>query len=184
MHEIASRGQLRSSFFRLAIVTVPALILLGFLSGRAAPSGEDNAWYMALAKPEWQPPGWAFGITWSILYAMMGVALAVVLNARGARGRALAIGLFAVQLAVNLAWSPLFFGVHMVSFAVVHIAIIFVLALATTILFGRIRPIAAWLLVPYLAWLSFAFLLSLEVDRLNPDGETLVVSGDTTQIAL
>ncbi|WP_033921365.1 TspO/MBR family protein [Sphingomonas sp. 37zxx] len=184
MRELASRGQLRLSFLRWAMVTVPAIVLLGFLSGRIAPTGSQNPWYMALARPDWQPPGWAFPVAWTTLYLLMGVALAIVLNARGARGRGLAIGLFIVQLLANLAWAPLFFGAHMVSFAVIHIAIILVLAIATTFLFSRVRTLAAWLLVPYLCWLSFALLLSWEIDRLNPNGETLVPSGASTQIEL
>lgn len=184
MRELASRGQLRLAFLRWAIVTVPACVLLGALSGRLYPSGDDNPWYLALAKPEWQPPGWTFGAAWTTLYVLMGLALAIILHARGARGRGLAIGLFVVQFAVNLAWSPLFFGLHLVSFAVIHIAIILALALATTFAFGRIRPLAAWLMVPYLAWLCFAGLLAWEIDRLNPDGETLVPAGATTQIEL
>lgn len=184
MRELASQGQLRLSFLRWAVVTVPAVVLLGFLSGRIAPTGSDNAWYMALAKPEWQPPGWAFPVAWTTLYILMGLALAIILNARRARGRGLAIGLFVVQLAVNLAWAPLFFGAHLVSFAVIHIAIILVLAIATTFAFGRVRSLAAWLMVPYLCWISFALLLAWEIDRLNPYGETLVPSGASTQIEL
>lgn len=184
MHEIASHRQLRSSYLRWAMVTVPAVVLLGFAIARVTPSGTDNAWYNALSKPEWQPPGWAFPVAWSALYVMMGLAIALILSARGARGRGVAVALFAAQLVVNLAWSPMFFGAHLVSFSVIHIAIIFGLAVATTIAFGRIRPLAAWLMVPYLGWLSFAFLLALEIDRRNPDGETLVPPGPSTQIEL
>ncbi|TKD51207.1 TspO/MBR family protein [Sphingomonas baiyangensis] len=184
MREIASRSQLRWSFLRYAIVTVPLVVLLGSFAGRLAPTGADNGWYMMLAKPSWEPPGWAFGVAWTLLYALMGLALAMILHARSARWRGLAVTLFVVQLIANLAWSPLFFGLRMVSFAPIHIAIIFVLALATTFAFARVRPLAAWLLVPYLAWLCFAGLLAWEIDRLNPDGETLVPTGASTQIEL
>lgn len=184
MRELASSGQLRLAFLRWAIVTVPACVLLGALAGRLYPTGDDNGWYMALTKPEWQPPGWAFGAAWTTLYIMMGLALAIILHARGARGRGRAITLFIVQFIVNLAWSPVFFGLHLVSFAVIHIAVMLALALATTFAFGRIRPLAAWLLVPYLGWLCFAGLLSWEIDRLNPEGEKLVPAGATTQIEL
>lgn len=184
MQGIASRSQLRWSFLRRAFVAVPAIVLLGFLSGRVAPSGADNPWYMALSKPDWQPPGWAFPVAWSILYILMGVALAIVLNARGARWRGVAVGLFAAQLALNLTWTPIFFGLHQVSLAAVLILVILALAIATTFVFGRVRPLAAWLMVPYLAWLTFASLLAWEIDRRNPQGETLVPSGETTHIAL
>lgn len=184
MREIASQGQLRWSFARWAFVTVPAVLLLGFAAGRVAPSGEENPWYQSLSRPEWQPPGWAFPVVWSILYVLLGLALAMILNARGARGRGLAIGLFVAQFALNLAWTPVFFGMHLVSAAAVLILAILALAIATTFAFARVRRGAAWLLVPYLVWLSFASILAIDIDRRNPDGETLVPSGSTTQIQL
>lgn len=184
MREIASKGQLRRSLARRIAVTVPVILLLGFLSGRSAPSGDENQWYLALAKPEWQPPGWAFPVAWTLLYALMGVALALILNARGARGRNVAIGLFVAQLLLNLAWTPVFFGLHLVSMSAVLILAILALAIATTFAFARVRRAAAWLMVPYLAWLSFTSLLAWDIDRRNPGGETLVPSGTTTQIRL
>jgi translocator protein len=184
MREIASMGQLRWSFARWAFVTVPAVLLLGFASGASVPSGDDSAWYQALSKPSWTPPGWAFPVAWSILYILIGIAIAMVLNARSARGRNAAIALFVVQLALNLAWTPVFFGLHLVSIAAVQIVVILALAIATTFAFARVRRTAAWLMVPYLAWLSFASLLAYDIDRRNPAGETLVPSGATTQIQL
>ena len=76
MGGIASKGQLRMSFLRWAAVTVPAVILLGFLSGSVAPAGSENAWYVALRKPAATPPGWVFPVAWTTLYALMGLALA------------------------------------------------------------------------------------------------------------
>ena len=87
MSAIASRAQLRMSFLRYALVTVPLVLLLGLLSGRIANSGYGNPWFDALAKPEAMPPGWAFGAAWTTLYILLGLALALVLHARGARGR-------------------------------------------------------------------------------------------------
>lgn len=184
MREIASRGQLRWSFARWALVTVPGVLLLGFASGQSAASGSDNAWYAALSKPDFGPPEWAFPVVWSILYVMLGLALAMVLNARGARGRGLAITLFVVQLVLNLAWTPIFFGLHLVTVGAILILVLIAAGIATTFAFARVRRSAAWLLVPYLVWLSFASLLAFEIDRRNPDAETLVPSGATTQIAL
>ncbi|MBB5699331.1 TspO/MBR family protein [Sphingomonas yantingensis] len=184
MREIASKGQLRWSFARWAFVTVPLVLFLGFAAGAVVPSGDANPWYQALSKPSWQPPGWAFPVVWSILYILMGVAIAMILNARGAKGRGIAIALFVAQLLVNLTWSIVFFGMHLVSFAAVEIIVILALAIATTFALARVRRQAAWLMVPYLAWLTFASILAFEIDRLNPDGETLVPSGSTTQIQL
>ena len=132
------------------MVTVPAVLFLGLASGLVSGSSAENRWYSALTKSDLNPPGWAFGVVWPILYLMMGIALAIVFNARGARGRGLAVTLFLVQLVCNLLWSPLFFGLHEVTLALYLLVIIFVLAIATTVLFGQIRSAAAWLMIPYL----------------------------------
>lgn len=184
MREVASKRQLWVEFMRAALVTVPLVLLLGFAAARLVPTGRDNPWYQALVKPAETPPDWAFPLAWTTLYVLMGIALAVIVNARGARGRALAIGLFAAQLAVNLAWSPIFFGAHLVFWSLVTIGVMFVLALATTIMFARIRPVAGLLMLPYLAWIGFAGLLTYKIDRLNPNAEALVAPGSSAQIGL
>jgi tryptophan-rich sensory protein len=112
----------------------------------------------------------------------MGFALALVINARGSRLRGVAIALFFVQLLLNLAWSPVFFGMHQVSAALTLLIVLFVAALVTTLLFGRIRSLAAWLLVPYLVWLCFAGMLNWEILRLNPNASTLVSSSPSAQM--
>jgi tryptophan-rich sensory protein len=183
MTAIASRAQLRASFLRWALVTVPAILLLGTLSGRISGSGEDNPWYSALAKPAIMPDGWVFPVAWTILYVLLGLALAMILHARGARGRGLAIGLFLAQLVLNYAWSPIFFGLHQVTTAFIVLLLILALAAAAAFLFARIRRTAALLMLPYLAWLCFAALLNFQIDRLNPDAETLVPGEAVTDIA-
>lgn len=179
---IASQGQLRLAFLRWALVTVPAIEFLGLASGFLSNSGYQNRWFANLVKPDLMPPGWVFGTVWPILYLMMGLALAIIIHARGARGRGLAIMLFCVQLACNLAWSPLFFGAHEATLAFYLLVVILALATTTTILFGRIRSFAAWLMVPYLFWLSFAAGIAYDVDRMNPDAERLVAPAMRTQI--
>lgn len=182
MNEIASPGQLRLAYLRWSLLTVPAIVLLGFLSGRLANSGYGNRWFDALEKPALMPPGWLFGVAWTILYILMGLALAIVLHARGAKGRGPAIVLFLVQLLMNLAWSPLFFRAHQVGSALVLILALIVVVAITIWLFGRIRRVAGLLLLPYLAWLAFASFLNYEIGRLNPDAETLVAPALSTQI--
>lgn len=182
MNQIASPGQLRLSYLRWALVTVPAIVFLGFMSGRLANSGYGNRWFDALEKPALMPPGWAFGVAWTILYVMMALAFAIVLHARGAQGRGGAIALFLVQLLLNLAWSPLFFRAHQVGSALALILIMFVLVAVTTALFWRIRRFAGALLLPYLAWLAFASFLNYEIGRLNPGAATLVAPALRTQI--
>lgn len=173
MNEIASAGQLRMTLVRWALVMVPLLILLGALSGMLAGSGADNGWYRGLMKPALTPPGWVFGLVWTLLYAMQGLALAIILSARSAPGRRRAVGLFIAQFALNLLWSPLFFGLHQVSAAIWLLIAIIVLAFATGWSFWRIRGLAALLMVPYLLWLCFALFLNYSFDRLNPDAEAL-----------
>jgi translocator protein len=182
MSEIASPGQLRWSLARWALVTVPTIVVLGSLMGALSNSGNDNGWYALLIRPSIQPPGWLFGVAWPILYAMMAFAFAMILNARGARGRGPAITAFLVQLAANFAWSPLMFGAHQVTAAFWLLIFILVAAVVTTVLFRRIRPVAALLMLPYLAWLSFASVLAYETDRLNPDAETLAPPAASTNI--
>ena len=182
MSQLASPSQLRMSLLRWALFVVPTIMLLGFLSGTVSGSGEQNSWFAELVKPEAQPPGWLFAVVWPLLYLLMGLALAIILNARGAKLRGVAVGLFVLQLVLNLLWSPLFFGKHEVTSAFYLLLLIWVAALATTFAFGRIRAVAAWLMVPYLAWLSFAAILNYQIDRLNPDAERLYVPAATSEI--
>lgn len=172
------------SFLRWAFVTVPAVLLAELLSASLVSAGADNRWYAALAKPPGTPPDWVFPVAWTSIYVLIGIALAVVINARGARLRGAAIALFVVQMLLNIVWMPLFFGAHQVFWSLVLIWGLFALAIGTTVLFGRVRPLAAWLMVPYLAWLAYAGMLVIGIDRLNPGATTLVPSGATTQIPI
>lgn len=150
-----------------AILIAGAILLLGFVSGWLAGSGYGNPWFDALAKPAFMPPGWAFPVAWTTLYILIGLALALVIDTRG-QGRALAIGLFGVQFALNLAWSPLFFAAHRIDAAFVLIVAMIGVAAATAVAFWRIRRAAGWMMVPYLAWLLFAAALNYDIARLNP----------------
>lgn len=182
MNEIASRGQLRLAYLRWALFTVPTVVALGFLSGKIANSGYANRWFAALDKPALMPPGWAFGLAWTILYILMALAFAMILHARGARWRGLAITLFLFQLALNLLWSPLFFRAHQIWDAFGLILVLLVVVVVTTTLFWRIRKAAGLLLLPYIAWLAFASFLNYEIGRLNPNAQTLVAPALRTQI--
>ena len=184
MTELALPGQLRVAFLRWALVLVPAILMLGFFSGMVAGSGPGNPWFDDLVKPAIYPPPAAFGIVWSILYVMMGLALSLIVSARGAPGRGVAIAMFGVQLLLNLAWTPLFFGAHQITAALVLIAVLDVLVIVTIVLFRRIRPLAAWLLLPYLGWILFASALNYEFLRANPDADGRMNSGATTRIVI
>lgn len=182
MGGIASRGQLRWSFARWAAVCVPAVLLLGFVAGRSVVAGNDNPWYAALAKPALTPPGWAFPVAWTIIYICMGLAIATVLNARGARGRGLAIAGFAMLLVLLLTWTPLFFGAQRITEATVLIVAIELVGIVVALLFGRVRSTAAWLLVPLLVWVGFASVICWQIGQLNPDAPRLAPTGRTTQM--
>ncbi len=184
MTALASKAQLRMSLLRWALVTVPLILLLGTLSGKMSGSGSANPWYAALAKPDFTPEGWVFPVAWAILYLLQGIALAMILHARGASGRGPAIGLFAAQLALNLAWSPIFFGLHRVGLAMAVILAMLALAAAATLLFARIRKPAALLMLPYLAWLGFASLLNWQILQMNPDAESLAPGEAAADIAI
>ncbi|PKB25884.1 TspO/MBR related protein [Novosphingobium kunmingense] len=181
MTELASRAQLRASFLRWAVALVPVVVLLGLLSGRIANSGPGNAWFDALAKPSLYPPPALFGIVWTVLYILMGLALAMVVTSRGAPGRGLAIAAFVVQLLLNLAWSPVFFGMGRLVEALYLLVAIDFAVLVTLVLFWRVRPIAGVLLLPYLGWVLFATALNWQFVEANPGaskGEASTVTVD------
>lgn len=171
MNFLASREQLRASLIRWALVCVPACVLLGFLVGRMAGNGPGDAWFDMLIKPAIYPPPATFGIVWTVLYAMMGFALALVGSAWGARARGAAIGIFVVQFLVNLAWSPVFFGAHQITGGLAVIAVLAFLVAATVVLFWRVRKLAGALMLPYFAWVLFATALNYEFLRLNPEAD-------------
>ncbi|MET1753933.1 TspO/MBR family protein [Novosphingobium sp. RD2P27] len=182
MNFLASTGQLRAGFIRSALVCVPVVLLLGILSGTLSGSGSDGAWFAALRKPAAYPPSAAFGIVWSVLYVLMGLALAIVVCANGARRRRVAMIVFAVQLALNLAWSPLFFGIHRMSWALIDILLLDAAVVVTILLFARVRPLAAWLLAPYLLWVLFATYLNWAILQDNRDLDGVQVSAPVQRI--
>ncbi len=169
MNGLASQAQLRASVLRWSLFTVPACVLIGFLSGQAGGSGPGNPWFDALERPDIFPDPMWFGIVWTALYILMGIAAALVGAAWGARGRTAALVSFAVLFALLTAWSPVFFGLHQMTWALVLLGVIVAMTLLTILLFAKVRKVAAWLLVPLLAWTSFATLLNYEFLRLNPD---------------
>jgi benzodiazapine receptor len=133
--------------------------------GGLFPPGE---WYAQLAKPAWNPPSWIFGPVWTALYAMMAVAAWLVWREDGFRARARPLGLFLLQLTLNAAWSPLFFGLKSPALAFVVIVLLWLAILATLQAFWRANRISGALLLPYLGWVTFAAVLNFTLWRLNP----------------
>lgn len=148
------------------IVTVPMIVLMGFASGWLSNSGYGNPWFDALVKPAFMPPGWLFPIAWTTLYVLMGVAVGQVI-ASAAPVRRLALHVFAIQLVLNLLWSPIFFGLHQPDIAFVTIVVLTIFVAITILLFWGVRRSAALLMLPYLAWLLFATALNFAIVRLN-----------------
>ncbi|MES1944674.1 TspO/MBR family protein [Salinisphaera sp. PC39] len=136
----------------LAAVLCAAAVLAAAATGVIFQPG---AWYAGLVKPPGTPPDWLFPVAWTTLYTLMAVAAWLVWRAAGPGGRG-ALTLFGVQLALNAVWTPVVFGAHALA-AGLGVIVLLWLALAATIrAFGELRPAAAWLLAPYLAWVTYA----------------------------
>ena len=126
-----------------------------------------TGWYRTLARPSIAPPNWVFGPVWTLLYALMSVAAWRVWLAADSPLRTWGLALFLVQLVLNLAWSWIFFRAHNLGAALAEVALLWVAIGITTIIFRQISPVAAWLLAPYWAWVSFATALNAAFWRLN-----------------
>ena len=127
-----------------------------------------RVWYRTIERPEWNPPDWVFGPVWTTLYLMMGIALVQVVRSDGDRiARQVGVGLFALQLVLNFGWSWIFFTNHDLGGALIEILALWLAIAATIAAFAAIRRSAAALLVPYLAWTTFATVLTATIWRLN-----------------
>lgn len=150
----------------LAILLAVSAAVAG-ISG-AATVANVGTWYATLSKPPFNPPNWLFGPVWTLLYIAMAVAAWRVWRTRDLPSDlAGPIALYTAQMGLNFAWSLIFFGLHRIGSALVDILALLVLILATTIVFWRRDVLAGVLMVPYLAWVSFAALLNFSLWRLN-----------------
>ncbi|BDI61519.1 TspO/MBR family protein [Qipengyuania nanhaisediminis] len=179
---LASKAQLRASFLRWSLFMVPLVVLLGFLSGGLG--SPNTVWFQNLDKPAIFPPPYLFGIVWSVLYVMIGLALALVASAWGAFGRGLALVVFGLHFLGNLAWSPVFFALQDIDAALWVLVYVNASLVAVIALFWRIRRIAALLLVPYLAWTLFAMVLNYQFIAANPGADAQIDDGAVERIEL
>jgi translocator protein len=151
-----------------AIVSLAGFLVLclaiGGVSGYATMGG-IKVWYKTIRKPSFNPPNWLFGPVWTVLYIMMAVSAWLVWQTGG--NISFALGLFTLQLALNFAWSFIFFRAQNIGWALVDILALWLTIAATVAVFSGISSLAAWLLLPYLAWVSFASLLNASIWRLN-----------------
>jgi tryptophan-rich sensory protein len=136
------------------------------VSGRWTAS-EIPGWYRTLARPAIAPPNWVFGPVWTLLYALMAIAGWRVWLTPASPERNLGLMLFLIQLGLNFAWSWIFFKGHAIGLALAEVVLLWAAIGATTLVFGRVSPTAAWLMAPYWAWVSFASLLNAAFWRLN-----------------
>jgi tryptophan-rich sensory protein len=149
------------------IVAIVACELAGII-GSVFTTPSIPGWYAGIAKPSFNPPNWIFGPVWTLLYALMGLAAYLVYEKGLKRPEVKkALAVFAAQLLLNALWSIVFFGAHMILGAAVVIVLLWAMILATILLFTKISKTAAYLLVPYILWVTFAAVLNVSFYVLN-----------------
>jgi tryptophan-rich sensory protein len=152
----------------LGIVVAIVVCELAGLIGSLFTTPSIPGWYAGLIKPSFNPPNWIFGPVWTTLYAMMGLAAWIVYDKGLKRPEVRkALAVFGAQLVLNTTWSIVFFGAHQLVGAVVVIILLWAMILWTILAFRKISKAAAWLLVPYILWVSFASVLNVAICALN-----------------
>ena len=151
-----------------SIVALAGFVAASFLAALTGAWFPPGPWYERLKKPSWRPPNWLFAPVWTVLYVMMAVAGWPVWRQAGFMGAGLALAAYALQLVINAAWTPLFFGLRRLDLGLVDIVLLWLSIVAAIALFAPISVVAALLLVPYLAWVAFAGALNFALWRLNP----------------
>lgn len=142
------------------VLALVGLVALCQAAGLLGTPFTDSDWYRELPRPSWAPPGWVFGPVWVTLYTMMGVAAWLVWRRPSSGFRTAALVWFAVQLALNAAWTPVFFGARSLAGGLAVIVALLAAIVMTMVRFARVSRPAAWLLAPYLAWVAFATCLN------------------------
>ena len=151
---------------------IKLLISLALTLGTGAIAGIFTAsavpeWYAALNRPSFSPPNWLFGPVWTILYILLGISLFLIWNLDASKARNMAILFFIIQLALNFCWSFIFFYSKMIGFALVEIVVLWIMIIIMLILFYRIKPMAAYINIPYILWVTFASILNAAYYFLN-----------------
>ena len=152
----------------VGLVLFVALCLgIGALGASVTATSVDT-WYAGLVKPSFNPPDEVFGPVWTVLYVLMGVAAWRVWRSADRDTTRGPLTLFALQLAINLGWTVVFFGLHKIASAVATIVVLDVAVLVTMLAFRSVDRLAALLMLPYVAWVAFATVLNVAIWRLNP----------------
>lgn len=148
------------------VTAVSLTVVLGAVGGLVT-SPEIPTWYAGLTKPSFNPPNWLFGPVWTTLYILMGISCYLIWKQPASSARNKALYLFIVQFALNFCWSFIFFGMHETGWALAEMMVLWITILITIVAFAKFSKTAAWLLVPYISWVSFAMLLNGAIWRLN-----------------
>ncbi len=149
------------------VLVVAVCVTIGYLSGMITRES-ITTWYPTLVKPVFNPPNWIFAPVWTLLYIMMGIAAGLVwTSGSDEQTTKKALGFFAIQFGLNALWSYLFFGLHNPFLALIEIILLWLMILETYNLFKKIDKTAGLLLLPYLAWVSFAAILNASIWWLN-----------------
>lgn len=156
--------------WRQQAVALVACLAVAFATGAigSIASITASSFYATLDRPSWAPPAGVFGPVWTVLYVTIGVAMWLVWREGPGTARRTAAGWWLAQLAANALWSWLFFGWHLGAWAFAEVLLLWALIVATLVAFARVRPLAAWLLLPYLSWVTFASALTWSVWQRNP----------------
>jgi tryptophan-rich sensory protein len=145
-----------------------ALPQIAGLTGAMFTVTGEGSWYRTIEKPEWNPPGWLFGPVWTTLYILMGIAFYLIwTSAADKRIKRPAMAFWLIQLVFNLCWTLIFFYAQQIGYAFAEIVVLWLLILITILLFARISKLAAWLLVPYISWVTFAAVLTYTIWQMN-----------------
>lgn len=155
----------RSNGIKL-ILSIVLCVSLGSVGGLVTVS-EIPTWYASLNKPSFNPPNWLFGPVWTILYLLMGISVYMIWKQPVSTERNKALQLFILQFILNFCWSFIFFGLHATGWALIEMIALWILILLSILHFAKHSKTAAWLLVPYILWVSFALLLNAAIWKLN-----------------
>jgi translocator protein len=148
------------------LLCIALTLIVGGVSGFATAT-EIKGWYITLQKPSFNPPNYLFGPVWTILYILMGVSLYLIIQTPKSTLRKNAIIAFGIQLFLNFWWSIIFFKMHRLDIALVEIILMWAAIAVTIHLFRKVKPVAGYLQIPYLCWVSFATVLNLALYLLN-----------------
>jgi benzodiazapine receptor len=152
------------------IIAVAIPLAVGF-TGTAVGGGGQSVWYKELNKPSWMPPDWLFPVMWTALYVLMGIASWLIWKEGGFEGQSYPLAAYFFQLLLNFLWTPIFFGMRRPDLGLVEIVVLWLAIVVTIYLFWHVTTIAAYLLVPYILWVTVAIVLNWYIWMYNGQAE-------------